>query len=111
MGMYLAHFAYTPEAIKGLIESPEDRTQTVGKTCESLGGKLHGLWYTFGDYDGYVLSELPDDAAAAAFAMTVLASGAIAKLETTPLMTASQAVDAFKRAGDATYVAPGHVHV
>jgi uncharacterized protein with GYD domain len=105
--MYLARFAYSPEAVRALIDNPQDRTEPVGASIESLGGKMHGMWYTFGDWDGYVLSEFPDDQAAAAFSMITASSGSLNKLETIPLMSTADAVGAFERAGDASYARPG----
>jgi uncharacterized protein with GYD domain len=105
--MYLARFSYAPDAVKSLIENPQDRSGPVGASIESLGGKMHGMWYSFGDWDGYVLSEFPDDQAAAAFSMVTGASGSLAKLETIPLMSTADAVGAFERAADATYATPG----
>jgi hypothetical protein len=58
--LYLVKFSMTPEAWAKLIKEPEDRRQTVGPLLEANGGKLLGLWYAFGDHDGYVLAEAPD---------------------------------------------------
>jgi uncharacterized protein with GYD domain len=105
--MYLARFSYTPEAVRALIASPEDRTQVAAAAVESLGGKLHGFWYAFGEFDGYYLYELPDDSAAAALAMKIASGGALSKHETVPLMTVEQGIDAFRKASGASYTPPG----
>ena len=57
MPLYLVKFSMTAEAWAKLIKEPEDRRQTVGPLLQSNGGKLLGLWYAFGDQDGYVLAE------------------------------------------------------
>jgi uncharacterized protein with GYD domain len=107
MGMYLGRFSYTPEAARALIASPEDRKQVAAAGVESLGGKLHGFWYAFGEFDGYYLYELPDDTAAAALALKIGSGGALSKHETIPLMTVEQGIEAFRAASGASYRAPG----
>jgi len=49
MPLYLIRFGYTPEEWAKTIMEPEDRRQTVGPLLEAIGGKLHGLWYAFGN--------------------------------------------------------------
>lgn len=107
MGMYLARFSYSSEALRGLMENPVDRTGVVETAIESVGGKLFGFWYSFGEFDGALLMEFPDDASATALAVAVASAGSLSKFETTPLMSADQAVEAFRKAADATYAVPG----
>ena len=66
MPMYLTRFNYTPAAWAKLIENPVDRTKAVSAGIKSAGSKLHGLWYAFGEQDGFVLSEAPDNVSVAA---------------------------------------------
>jgi uncharacterized protein with GYD domain len=75
MPLYLSKVSYTPETWAKLIKEPEDRRETVGRVLEAVGGKLHGLWFAFGDHDGYVLVEAPDNTAAASALLTVAGSG------------------------------------
>ena len=51
--------------------------------------------------------EAPDNAAAAAVAMTVGASGAFSEVETTVLLDMDEAQDAMRKAAAATYRPPG----
>ena len=55
MPFYLTRFSYTPETWARLIKNPEDRRIAAQRYIESVGGKLHGFWYAFGDHDGYNL--------------------------------------------------------
>ena len=71
MPMYLTRFSYTPETWARLIKNPEDRRGAAAKYIESVGGKLHGFWYAFGDHDGYNLWEAPDNVSIAATAQRV----------------------------------------
>ena len=47
---------------------------------ESVGGKLHGFWYAFGDHDGYNLWEAPDNVSMAAVALAIGAGGALSSI-------------------------------
>jgi uncharacterized protein with GYD domain len=38
---------------------------------ESLGGKLEGFYFAFGDVDVYAVIDLPDNVAAAAVALAI----------------------------------------
>ena len=107
MPLYLGRFAYTPEAIKSIVESPQDRAKVAAEAAESVGAKLIGLWYAFGEFDGVYLIEAPDNATVAALAMRVGASGTIAKTETTVLLTMDEAQEAMRKASAITFRTPG----
>ena len=107
MALFLSRFTYTTDAVKGLLKEPQDRSVAARDMAESLGGKLLGFWYAFGEFDGVYLMEAPDNASAAAVAMTVGASGAIANVETTVLLDMDEAQDAMRKAATATYRPPG----
>lgn len=107
MAMYLAKFSYTPETWARLLASPEDRRKAVGRVMEASGGKLHGLWYAFGDADGYALFEAPDDITAAGMLVKVASTGAYKAVSTTKLLTVEEALDALSRGGGLQFRAPG----
>jgi uncharacterized protein with GYD domain len=50
MPFYLTRFSYTPETWARLIANPEDRRKAAQGYIESVGGKLHGFWYAFGEH-------------------------------------------------------------
>jgi uncharacterized protein with GYD domain len=107
MALYLTRFSYTPETWARMIEKPEDRRDAARKYIESLGGKLHGFWYAFGAYDGYNLWEAPDNVSMAAVAIAIGGGGALSKIETTPLLTVDETLDALSRAQAVAYRPPG----
>jgi uncharacterized protein with GYD domain len=47
----------------------------------------NGLWYAFGNSDGFALIEAPDNVTSAGIAIAISASGAFRKFEMTVLMT------------------------
>jgi uncharacterized protein with GYD domain len=107
MPLYLGRFGYTADAWAKLIAEPEDRTQAAREGAESVGGTLHGIWWAFGDCDGYWLGEFPDNASAAAAAIAVAGSGTMRLNETTVLMTADELDHALKKAKTVSFRPPG----
>jgi uncharacterized protein with GYD domain len=107
MPLYLGRFSYTTDAMKALISDPQDRSAAAAEVAESLGGKLLGFWFAFGEFDGVFLMEAPDNASAAALAMAVGAGGALSEVETTVLLDMDEAQDAMRKAAAATYRPPG----
>ena len=76
-------------------------------SARSQRGKLLGLWYAFGDHDGYVLAEAPDTTTIASALITVTASGAFSSLSTTVLLTVEEALEALRQAQGLAYRPPG----
>jgi uncharacterized protein with GYD domain len=111
MALYLSRFSYTTDAIKALLDKPQDRSAAAREMADSLGGKLLGFWYAFGEFDGVFLMEAPDNASAAAVAMAVGASGALSEIETTVLLDMDEAQEAMRKAAEATYRPPGFTRV
>lgn len=105
MPIYLGRFNYSADAIKAMIENPQDRGEAAAHAAESLGCKLHGIWWAFGDHDGVFLLEAPDNVAVVALAMAVGASAQIST-ETTVLLTMEEAHDAMRRAATANFRPP-----
>jgi uncharacterized protein with GYD domain len=107
MPLYLTRFSYAPETWARMTKNPEDRREAARKYIESVGGKLHGFWYAFGEFDGYNLWEAPDNVAMAAVAMAISGGGALSKFETTQLLTVEDTLSALKLAQSVSYTPPG----
>src|SRR4029453_3009197 len=107
MALYLTCFSYTHETWARLTKNPEDRREAARKYIESVGGKLHGFWYAFGEDDAYTLWEAPDNASMAAVALTITAGGALSSLQTPVLLTVDETMDALRKAQQVGYRAPG----
>lgn len=106
MPLYLGRFKYSAEAMKAMIENPQDRGAVAAHTAESLGCKLHGIWWAFGHHDGVFLLEAPDNVAVVALAMAVGASGQIST-EATVLLDMDEAQEAMRKAASAAFSPPG----
>jgi uncharacterized protein with GYD domain len=107
MPMYLTRFSYTPGAWARMIRSPEDRRAAARQYIESVGGKLHGFWYAFGEHDGYNLWEAPDNVSMAATVIAIGAGGALRACETTVLLTVEETLAALGKASSIAYRPPG----
>ena len=107
MSFYLMRFSYTPEAWARLIKKPEDRREVARAIVEKLGGRLHGFWYSFGQQDGFVLIEAPNNISAAAFSVGISAGGALRSAETTVLLTVEETIEMLGKAQGLPYRPPG----
>jgi uncharacterized protein with GYD domain len=107
MPFYLTRFSYTPATWAKLIGNPEDRRAAATQYIESVGGKLAGYWYAFGEQDAYALYEAPDNTAMAANSIAISAGGALSSLETIVLLTVEETISAMEKASAITYRPPG----
>ena len=107
MPIYLTTFSYTPETWARLVGNPEDRRVAAKSYIESVGGKLHGFWYAFGEHDGYTLWEAPENVSMAAVAIAIGSGGALSSLKTTVLLTVEETLDALAKASELQYRPPG----
>jgi uncharacterized protein with GYD domain len=103
MSYYLMQVAYTPEGWQTLVKSPQNRVEAVRPSIEGLGGKIENAWYSFGEYDVTLVLQMPDNVSAAALSITFAAGGALKTVKTTPLLTATEAMEAMKKASTAGY--------
>ena len=69
MPVYLHQIAYSREGWQALLAQPQDRIEAVRPAIEKLGGKIRNAWFAFGEYDIVLISEMPDNASAAAISI------------------------------------------
>jgi len=103
MAHFLLQAAYTPEAVQVLLSNPQDRTAALQAPIEKLGGKIHNIFLSFGDYDAVAILEMPDNVAAAAIALAISSGGACKSVKTTPLLTGAESIEAAKKAASSGY--------
>lgn len=102
MPYFLFKGRYSPASLKSLVANPEDREAAARQMIEALGGKLHHLFFCFGEEDVIAPIEAPDDQTMAAGALLVGASGTMSGGATVKLMTSKEAMAAMKKAGQAS---------
>jgi len=99
---YLHQFGYSTESIKGMVATPQNRREAAEKIFSAAGGKILDMYFCFGRFDGVAISEFPSQVDAATVALTVGATGAFSKLETTVLLDMDEAVQAMQNASKLT---------
>lgn len=97
MALAMVQFCYKQETVGNLIKNPEDRSIAVGKLIEQLGGKMLSFYYSFGDYDGVVIADMPDYVSQAAMSIVAFTGGGVTKLKTTVLFSVKDAMAAMKK--------------
>jgi uncharacterized protein with GYD domain len=109
MAKYMIQAAYSHEGLKGLLkEGGSGRKTAVEAAVKGLGGRLESFYYAFDTSDVYGIADMPDNVSAAAFALAVGATGAIAHFKTIVLLTPDEVDQAAKKAAGASYRPPGH---
>ena len=106
MALYMTQFAYTTDAWAALAKKPEDRGQAFAALAEKMGGKFREIYYCFGEYDGLVIYEAPDNATASAIVVAATSPGHLKATKTTPLFTMSETMALLRKAGGMGYRAP-----
>ncbi|HVB62752.1 MAG: GYD domain-containing protein [Ktedonobacteraceae bacterium] len=106
MALYMIQFAYTSETWAALVKNPQDRSIPVRQLAEKLGGRLVAAYYSFGEYDGIILIEAPDETIAIAGSLAVSAAGHVKAMKTTKLFTVEETMEGMRKAGSAMFSGP-----
>jgi len=97
MPKYLIQANYVGEGLKGLLkEGGSSRRATIEKLLGSVGGRVEGFYYAFGDTDAFVIVDLPDNVTVAALSLTINATGAVS-VKVTALLTPEEIDAAAKK--------------
>jgi uncharacterized protein with GYD domain len=87
MPHYVTLVRYTQQGAAKIKESPA-RLDAAKKAAEAIQGKIHGWYLTMGKYDAMLISEFPNDEAAARF---MLSTGAMGNITTHTLKAFTEA--------------------
>lgn len=105
MPKYMFQSRFAADGAKALLkEGGTGRLAATQRAAESLGGKVLGYYFAFGDVDAFTILELPDNEAAAAASLAVNSSGTVVT-KVTILMTPEEMDAATKKSP--AYRAPG----
>jgi uncharacterized protein with GYD domain len=109
MPRYVSFFSYTGEAWARMLARPSNRAEAARETIEAMGGRMEAFYWMFGEYDGFVVYEVPHPAMAAAFAAGVTSSGLLRIVITNELIDMEDAHAALRMASGvaASYLPPG----
>jgi uncharacterized protein with GYD domain len=109
MAKYLIEAAYSQEGLKGLVkDGGSGRRVAVDAAAKALGGHIEAMYWGFGTDDVYAIIEASDNVSAAALALAIGATGALAHYRTIVLLTADEVDQAAKKSAGTGYRAPGH---
>ena len=87
MPKYLLEVNYTLDGVRGVLaKGGSARKAAAQAAAKSAGGKIDVFYFAFGGVDVFTVADLPDNAAAAALALTVSAGGG-AVVKTTVLLS------------------------
>lgn len=106
MSVTMIQFSYTPEVVGKLIKNPEDRSLAVKALLEKMGGKMLAFYYSYGEYDGVIIAEMPDHISGLAATMAAFSQSSLTNLQTTVLITVDEAMQAMKKASGIKIVEP-----
>ena len=105
MGKYLFQANYTQAGLAGLQrEGGTSRRAALTATVQSVGGTVEALYYAFGEWDIYLIVDLPDETAATALSIAIGAAGAL-NIKVTVLVTPESVDEAIAKS--VAYRPPG----
>lgn len=104
---YLIQLKYESKSIEKLIANPHSREEFMRPVIEKLGGKIKGLWFSFGKYDVVAIMTLPDKVSIEALAMASRATGYIKDFKAVCLLSMDESIEAMKKASTIEIVLPG----
>ena len=82
------------------MDNPRDTLAAVLAPVESLGGKLLHVFFSEDAYHVLAIAEIPDPVSRAELTIALYASGAVAQVHTSQLLTASEAREARQASGN-----------
>jgi len=107
MPRYMIQETVTAQAVAAILQNPEDRTEEVRRVFEAVGGSLEQYYISFAEMTVFLIVDVPDQASLSAVMLTFFARAPLAAIRATPIITASEAVDVFKRAASVAFRPPG----
>jgi len=106
MPLYMHQVAYSVEGWNAVISKPQNRIEAIRSAIEKLGGKVVNGWFSFGAYDVVAITDMPNNVSAAAIGIAFAGGGACKSVNTTPLLTQEEALQAMKQAAECGYRPP-----
>jgi uncharacterized protein with GYD domain len=94
MSQYCLQISFTNQAWSRLAHTPQDRFAVVHAPLEKLGGSIQATFFTTGRFDLLAIAEFPDRVTPAEISVAFAHGGAVASINTSPLLNFAQAVEA-----------------
>jgi uncharacterized protein with GYD domain len=99
MTIFITQARFTKDGLKGMVASPEDRAEVVGRLIGEVGGKLMSYYMTSGDYDVLLIFEAASYQDVVPALVVAAAGGGVADLKTVTALKSSDMKSAFTKAG------------
>ncbi len=106
MTRYLIEEIASSQAVAALIKNPHDRIEVIRPIFESVGGKLEHYYVAYTENKVYLIAQIPNQESLAAILWAFQAGGGPISVKATPIITFTEAVDVFKKAGSLGYRPP-----
>lgn len=107
MPRYMIQATTTPQAAAAVLQKPEDRTEAIRPIFEAVGSSLEQFYLSLAENTIFWIVDILHQASLDAIMLAIFADGGLASYRITPIITASEAVDLFKRAATVAYRPPG----
>jgi uncharacterized protein with GYD domain len=99
MPVFVTQGRFTREYLRGGLAKPEDRHTLISRLCEQAGGKLLNFYFTMGQHDFLVITEMPDAKTASVLGLVAAGGGGIEGVTTSQAFTSAEAREMFESAG------------
>ena len=103
MNLYLVQESFKPEAWSFFLKNPkaaENWTEIFTKNFETMGGKLHGIWFSIDNYDLVMVVELPANIDMVTISITAFSRQFVQAMKTTPLWSVEDLPTVLKKVLD-----------
>ena len=111
MPTFIGYGRFTPEAMRGMLQNPEDRTQVVSRLFETCGAKLTSWHFTPGcsDFDWILMAEAPNEESLMNAALVSIGGGASQNIRIIRAISGSEVPRVFQKGSEAarSFTIPG----
>ncbi len=94
MSYFCHQVSFTSTAWFRVSQNPDDRFEAIRTPIENLGGTIRAAFFTTGRFDVLAITEYPDHVSPADVSIAFARGGAVANIQTIPLLSATQAIEA-----------------
>lgn len=98
MPTFIAQGRFTKDAVKGMLQTPEDRAEPVARLFEGLGAKLVSWYMTTGENDWLLVVEAPSQETVVQAAIVAAGGGGVTDIKTCAAFTGAEAKAMFEKA-------------
>jgi uncharacterized protein with GYD domain len=92
MHRYAAFFKYSDQAIKAMIDNPQDRAAAIAKAGRGIRREVgSSLFFPMGgEFDGMIIEQAPSDSAIEASNFVARSTGAAARVQGVPIISSGE---------------------